>query len=39
MMVLTATEVVGEQGPQTYLATPLTQLFCDPSWANGLRHL
>ena len=39
MMVLTATEVVKENGPQTYSATPITQLLCDEGWANGLRHL
>lgn len=39
MMVLTATDVVSEKGPQTYAATPTTQLLLDPGWANGLRHL
>ena len=39
MMVLTATDVIIEQGHQTYLATPLTQILLDPGWANGLRHL
>ncbi|KAL8836147.1 MAG: hypothetical protein Q9170_003040 [Blastenia crenularia] len=38
MMVLTATNVVGEAGLQTYTATPVTQLLLDPGWANGLRH-
>ncbi|KAL9002867.1 MAG: hypothetical protein Q9188_004233 [Gyalolechia gomerana] len=38
MMVLTATDVVSEKGPQTYAATPTTQLLLDPGWANGLRH-
>ena len=39
MMVLTATHVVEERGPQTYGATPLTQILLDPGWADGLRHL
>ncbi len=39
MMVLTATYVVEERGPQTYGATPLTQILLDPGWADGLRHL
>ncbi|KAL8791613.1 MAG: hypothetical protein Q9195_005818 [Heterodermia aff. obscurata] len=38
MRVLTATDVIVEQGYQTYLATPLTQILLDPGWANGLRH-
>ncbi|CAL8577904.1 hypothetical protein XPA_003714 [Xanthoria parietina] len=38
MMVLTATYVVEERGPQTYGATPLTQILLDPGWADGLRH-
>lgn len=38
-MVLTATDVVSEQGFQTYAATGLTKLLLDPGWANGLRHL
>ncbi|KAL9036428.1 MAG: hypothetical protein Q9214_006136 [Letrouitia sp. 1 TL-2023] len=37
MMVLTATNVVGEQGPQTYVATRVTQTLLNPGWANGLR--
>ncbi|KAL9614479.1 MAG: hypothetical protein Q9167_001007 [Letrouitia subvulpina] len=37
MMVLTATNVVGERGPQTYLATRITHTLLDPGWANGLR--
>lgn len=39
MMVLTATHVVDERGPQTYGATPMTEILLDPGWANGLRHL
>ncbi|KAI4286159.1 MAG: hypothetical protein L6R38_000141 [Xanthoria sp. 2 TBL-2021] len=38
MMVLTATHVVDERGPQTYGATPMTEILLDPGWANGLRH-
>ncbi|KAL8998443.1 MAG: hypothetical protein Q9169_002480 [Polycauliona sp. 2 TL-2023] len=38
MMVLTATHVVNERGPQTYAASPLTNILLDPGWANGIRH-
>lgn len=39
MLVLTATGVVGECGPQEYKATPVLQILLDPGWANGLKHL
>ncbi|KAL8735675.1 MAG: hypothetical protein Q9166_000844 [cf. Caloplaca sp. 2 TL-2023] len=39
MMVLTATDVVGEMGPQLYCRTPVTSILLDPGWSNGLRHL
>ncbi|KAL8875446.1 MAG: hypothetical protein Q9198_006199 [Flavoplaca austrocitrina] len=38
MLVLTATHVVQERGPQTYGATPLNKVFLDPGWANAFRH-
>ncbi|KAL8771748.1 MAG: hypothetical protein Q9209_002939 [Squamulea sp. 1 TL-2023] len=38
MMVLTATHIVDERGPQTYGATPMTEILLDPGWANALRH-
>ncbi|KAL8714436.1 MAG: hypothetical protein Q9220_001769 [cf. Caloplaca sp. 1 TL-2023] len=39
MMVLTATDVVKEQGFRTYMATPVTQTLLEPGWANGFRHI
>lgn len=39
MLVLTATHVIHERGPQTYGATALSKVFLDPAWANAFRHL
>ena len=39
MLVLTATGVVRECGPQEYMATPVTHILMEAGWANGLRHL
>ncbi|KAL9607897.1 MAG: hypothetical protein Q9167_007235 [Letrouitia subvulpina] len=39
MMVLTATGIIKEEGPQTYTATGVSKMLLDPGWANGLRHL
>ncbi|KAI4279366.1 MAG: hypothetical protein LQ337_000289 [Flavoplaca oasis] len=38
MLVLTATHVIHERGPQTYGATALSKVFLDPAWANAFRH-
>ncbi|KAL8928415.1 MAG: hypothetical protein Q9172_000901 [Xanthocarpia lactea] len=38
MMVLTATHIVDERGPQTYSSTPVTNALLDPGWADALRH-
>lgn len=39
MMVSTGTDVVKEEGFQTYCVTPVIQLLLEPGWANGSRHL
>ena len=39
MMVLTATGVVDERGPNTYSVNPVSRTLLDHGWANGHRHL
>ena len=39
MRVLTATDIVLETGPETYKATPISQLLTKPAALNGLKHL
>ena len=39
MMILTATGVLDEVGPRTYVLNSVSQTLLDPGWANGLKHL
>ncbi|KAJ4299475.1 hypothetical protein N0V90_004720 [Kalmusia sp. IMI 367209] len=38
MRVLTSGALIRESGTHRYAATPISKLFDNPAWANGLRH-